>query len=152
MIDISGRIQTGTMTTFSFRAAAALALALLTLSACTTSGGLRGPASSKPPTGTALYIGALEGGIVARSGVTLSASDRERALEAEYRALEAAPGGQPVAWSGQNVSGQVVAAAPYQVGAQNCRQYMHKLTVGGAEKQARGAACRNSNGTWTPLT
>lgn len=106
------------------------------------------PAASSAP-----FIAALQGGIVARSGVELSKSDRQRALEAEYRALEAARGGQPVAWSGRGVSGEVVAAAPYQVGSQNCRQYTHTLTLeGNKQAVARGAACRNPNGSWTPLT
>ena len=77
---------------------------------------------------------------MARTGVKLSNSELQRALEAEYRALEAAPGFQPVAWTGQNVSGQVVAAAPYQVGQQNCRQYVHKLNDKG--RADRGARCR----------
>ncbi len=99
------------------------------------------------------YISALEGGLVSRaSGVTLSAADRQRALEAEYRALEAAPGGQPVVWQGRGVQGSIVAAAPYQVGSQNCRQYSHTVTAGGRETVSRGAACRTAAGTWTPLT
>jgi surface antigen len=45
----------------------------------------------------------------------------------------------------------VIAAAPYQVGSQNCRQYTHTVTSDGHEVKARGAACRNKDGTWTPL-
>ncbi|MHA7970341.1 hypothetical protein [Rhizobium terricola] len=136
-----------------FRGAAAIALAAFALSACTTTGGTRGGVlSSRKGNPSALYISALQGGIVARSGVKLSNSELQRALEAEYRALEAAPGGQPVAWKGDSVSGEVVAAAPYQVGQQNCRQYTHKLNDQGRQISARGAACRNTNGTWTPLT
>lgn len=97
------------------------------------------------------YIAALDGGIVSRTGVKISDSDKQRALEAEYRALEAAPGGQPVVWSGRGVSGQVVASAPYQVGSQNCRQYTHTLTIDDKPTTARGAACRNDDGTWSPL-
>ena len=76
----------------------------------------------------------------------------QRALEAAYRALEAAPGGQPVVWQGKGVTGSVVAAAPFQVGSQNCRQYSHTLTVEGRETATRGAACRNANGAWAPLS
>jgi surface antigen len=97
------------------------------------------------------YITALDGGIVARAGVKLSDSDKQRALEAEYRALENAPLGQPVAWTGRSASGEVIAAAPYQVGSQNCRQYTHTVTMDGNKTQARGAACRNDDGTWTLL-
>lgn len=136
-----------------FKGVAVTALAAFVLSACTTGGGSKGGLLSSDKTNSsALYISALQGGIVSRAGVKLSNSELQRALEAEYRALEAAPGFQPVAWVGQSVSGQVVAAAPYQVGQQNCRQYVHKLNDKGRQIEARGAACRNPNGTWTPLT
>lgn len=132
----------------------AMIAASATLAGCTTGGGNR-PGGALLSTGnnrSDVYIAALQGGIVSRSGVKLGSGDRERALEAEYRALEAAPGGQPVIWEGRSAKGQVVAAAPYQVGAQNCRQYTHKLSIDGREIESRGAACRNANGTWTPLT
>ncbi|WP_154720163.1 hypothetical protein [Ciceribacter sp. T2.26MG-112.2] len=136
-----------------FKGVVVTALAAFVLSACTTGGGSKGGLLSSDKTNSsALYISALQGGIVSRAGVKLSNSELQRALEAEYRALEAAPGFQPVAWVGQSVSGQVVAAAPYQVGQQNCRQYVHKLNDKGRQIEARGAACRNPNGTWTPLT
>ncbi len=126
-------------------------LAACLLAGCSTSSGGGSVLASRMSSSTQ-YITALQGGIVARSGVEISNSDRSRALEAEYRALEAAPGFQPVTWEGRGVSGQVVAAAPYQVGSQNCRQYKHTLTSGGREVIARGVACRNTDGTWTPLT
>lgn len=128
---------------------AATGLVSFALAGCTTSGGGR---TATATTNSAVYIAALQGGIVARTGVKLSRSETQRALEAEYRALEAAPGGQPVTWAGGEVRGEVVAAAPYQVGQQNCRQFTHKVVSGGRELQARGAACRNPNGTWTPLS
>lgn len=107
---------------------------------------------SPKPSASAGYITSLQGGIVGRSGAQLSSSDRSRALEAEYRALEEAAGGQSISWKGSDASGSVTANAPYQVGAQNCRQYRHTVTVEGREAVARGVACRNSDGTWTPLT
>lgn len=101
---------------------------------------------------SASYIAALDGGVIGRqAGLSISKADRQRALEAEYRALEGSRGGQPVVWQGSGISGSVVAAAPYQVGSQNCRQYSHTVTVKGQESVARGAACRNPDGTWTPL-
>ncbi len=126
------------------------------LAGCGTSsgagtGGTRGLLTPRPSPSTS-YISALQGGIVGRSGATLSASDRSRALEAEYRALEGAAGGEVITWKGDDANGQVIANAPYQVGTQNCRQYRHTVTMNGRDMTARGAACRNSNGTWTPLT
>lgn len=140
--------------------------AISLLSACTTTSGSdrldetgeqvaeTASATSEPET-SAYYIQALNGGLVSRiSGVKLSSSDKARALEAEYKGLEAAPGGQVVAWEGSGgLKGEVVAAVPYQVGSQNCRQYTHSVVVkdGAAPLVARGAACRNKNGSWTPL-
>jgi surface antigen len=128
-------------------------LACVALSGCQTtkSGASSGLFGAGKPSASASIIEALQGGIVGRTGVTLSDSDRQRALEAEYRALEGAAVGQPVVWSGRNVSGKVVAAAPYQVGSQNCRQYTHTLTVDGKDTLARGSACRNEDGSWAPL-
>ncbi len=127
--------------------------AVVALSGCQTTKG--GPSSgffgSSKPSASATFISALQGGIVGRTGIELSDSDKQRALEAEYRALEGAGVGQPVVWSGRNVSGKVIAAAPYQVGSQNCRQYTHTLTVEGKETVARGSACRNDDGSWSPL-
>lgn len=128
-------------------------LAAATVSGCTTTSGGKGAAPSSVPVGAAVYITALQGGLVNRNAATqLSKADMQRALEAEYRALEAAPGGQPVEWQGKGVSGSVVAAAPYQVGSQNCRQYRHTLTVEGRDTTTRGAACRNADGAWAPLS
>lgn len=106
------------------------------------------------PETSAYYIRALRGGLVARiAALRLSNANRSRALEAEYKALESSPGGQSVPWEGDGgTRGTVVAAVPYQVGSQNCRQYTHTIAIKGAVPQiARGAACRNANGSWTPL-
>lgn len=139
-------------------------IAAATLAGCsTTSGSTRldttgeeiANAAVQEPETSAYYIQALRGGLVSRiAGVKLSGADRSRALEAEYKVLEAAPSGQSVVWDGAgSLKGQVVAAVPYQVGSQNCRQYTHSVTLkDGAEPLiARGAACRNANGSWTPL-
>lgn len=100
------------------------------------------------------YVRALNGGLVSQiAGANLGDEDKKLALQAEYKALEEAPGGQAVQWSGASgISGAVVAATPYQVGTQNCRQYTQTVNVDGKAMMARGAACRNPNGTWTPLT
>ncbi|NVP54211.1 hypothetical protein [Mycoplana rhizolycopersici] len=131
-------------------------VASIGLAGCTTTSGRTvgaANASAGVAVSSASYISALEGGLVSKAnGITLSTADRQRALEAEYRALEAAPGGQPVIWKGRGVQGSVVAAAPYQVGSQNCRQYSHTVAADGRETVSRGAACRTAAGTWTPLS
>lgn len=134
--------------------------ALVTLFACvsalsscqtTQSGGPKGSLFGGPAKTPSVYISALDGGVVSQSGADLSNGQKQRALEAEYRALEAAPSGQKVTWNDDDAAGEVVAAAPYQVGNQNCRQYKHSVTMDGKTYQAHGAACRNDDGTWTPL-
>ncbi|MBZ7920905.1 hypothetical protein LAC81_03755 [Ensifer adhaerens] len=121
------------------------------LAGCSTTAG--GKSTATRSVSSTTYIAALQGGVIGRlSDLDIGTSDRQRALEAEYRALEAAPGGQPVTWAGRGVSGSVVAAAPYQVGSQNCRQYSHTVTIKTEAKTARGAACRNPDGSWTPLS
>lgn len=96
----------------------------------------------------------LGNGLLGRNALQLSADDRRKALEAEYRALEYSDAGKAVQWrAGSNsASGDVVAAQPYQVGSQNCRQYTHNFNINDTPQTVRGTACRNANGSWTPLT
>ncbi len=104
---------------------------------------------------TVAVIGGMAGGIVTgAAGAGLDGTERRAALEAEYKALEYTPEGQPVTWQNKDgtVRGRVVAAQPYRVGSQDCRQYTHTIDVNGQVKTGRGTACRNSDGTWTLLT
>ncbi len=135
----------------------ALSLALpLVLSACGTPGsGIRhvslpslGRTPAKPQTSLLTPLG---NGLLGNAANQLSAADRQKALEAEYRALEYSPAGKSVSWTSGSNSGEVTAAQPYQVGSQNCRQYTHTYTIGGTPQTARGTACRNPDGSWTPL-
>jgi surface antigen len=120
-----------------------------------SSGGLLGSlgGGSKGTTSSAI-IEAMNGGLIKGSiGANLNESDRVSALEAEYRALEYTPSGEKVAWKGSgNNSGEVTAAQAYRVGSQDCRQYSHTVFAGGPVGTARGTACRNADGSWTPLT
>jgi surface antigen len=95
--------------------------------------------------------GGLIGGAI---GAGLSDADKQLALEAEYRALEYSQAGQPVAWKGEDesIAGEAKAAQPYRVGSQDCRQYTQTVFRAGQARTARGTACRNSDGSWTPLT
>jgi surface antigen len=111
----------------------------------------RGGCPERLAVATAVKFGCLYHG-AAGTGAELSSSDRTRALEAEYRALEGSAVGQTIKWKGDDASGEVIANAPFQVGSQNCRQYRHTVTAAGKELMSRGAACRNASGTWTPLT
>jgi surface antigen len=147
-----------------FATGLALAVALATLSACGTTGesGVGGSllaGDTPPPPGdgsTSSIIKSMRGGLIGGSvGAVLSEDEKTRALEAEYRALEYSQAGQPVAWKGddeQVVRGEAKAATPYRVGSQDCRQYTQTVFRNGQPKVARGTACRNSDGSWTPLT
>ena len=119
-------------------------------------GGLLGLAGGGTPGGgtAASRISAMNGGLVGGTiGAGLNAGEKRSALEAEYKALEYTACGQKVAWQGiSGHSGEVVAAQPYRVGSQDCRQYTQTVVIGGASTTARGTACRNSDGSWTPLT
>lgn len=102
----------------------------------------------------ATALGALAGGIIGGNiGRRLDDADRQQALRAEYNALENGRAGQPYQWQGsQGTYGTVVPQQTYQVGSQNCRRYTHTIYIDGAPQQATGTACRNPDGTWTPLT
>jgi surface antigen len=133
-------------------------LAVAGVSGCsTTSAGKSGGGPLSRLTGSGRsdtsVVAALGNGLIG-SKVALSADDRELALQAEYRALEYSAAGKSIEWKNKsgNRVGEVVAAQPYQVGSQNCRQYTHTVRTDGAPQSARGTACRNEDGSWTPLT
>ncbi len=129
------------------------------LSGCATLGS-SGAASPTPaaaaPTGPAApetIIAAMGGGLIGGPvGAGLNENDRRNALQAEYRALEHTAAGKSVDWQGSSGSGSVTAGQPYRVGSQDCRQYTQSVTAGGQSRSARGTACRNPDGSWTPLT
>ncbi|MEM5473420.1 hypothetical protein WNZ14_16940 [Hoeflea sp. AS60] len=105
--------------------------------------------------GSDSILASLNGGILPQDAAgSLTGPDRLRSLEAEYQALEKAPLGQVIAWKSQSsgAAGEVSAGTPYQVGQQNCRQYTHTATIRGLPVKGQGAACRNSDGSWTPLS
>ncbi|MGB6119736.1 MAG: hypothetical protein WBF87_16090 [Mesorhizobium sp.] len=132
--------------------------AALALAGCATStpsnsivGGFVGPTPRpQAPAGRAI-IAALGGGLI--GGAQLSGAERSQALEAEYKALEYTPVGQPVLWGDlQGRRGEVRAAQPYRVGSQDCRQYTHTIVLTGQPQMVRGTACRNPDGSWSVLT
>ena len=102
---------------------------------------------------------ALKGGILPKEVfAALPEAAQTLALNAEFQAHEDTPSGVPVEWkleqsatAGTETSGSVRATQPYRVGSSACRQYSHSVVTGGQNTQSKGAACRNADGSWTPL-
>lgn len=128
----------------------------LILAGCASTGSTTvNSVSDVEPANRSEIIEALNGGLFGEiDSDEAGRSDRMLALEAEYRALEHTPAGQTVPWRSKRstLSGEVTAAQPYRVGSQDCRPYAHKVSSGGETTTARGTACRNADGSWTPLT
>lgn len=126
------------------------------LSACasTSSLAVKSAADVEPATRAGIIEALGDGLYGAIIGDQTTRADRIRALEAEYRALEHTPAGQTVSWRSQRseLSGEVVAAQPYRVGSQDCRTYTHSVKASGDARTAKGTACRNADGSWTPLS
>jgi surface antigen len=47
--------------------------------------------------------------------------------------------------------GRVVPEPAYDYRGTKCRRYTHTIYIGGRPEVAQGTACRNPDGTWTPL-
>jgi len=104
------------------------------------------PTASSAPAG---ITGGVLGGAI---GTNLDERDRRRAFAAEVQALEKGEPGEPVGWRGEAPKryGTVIPGAPYQLRGVRCRDYTHAIYVDGKPQTARGTACRNPDGSWTP--
>lgn len=120
-------------------------------------GALLGAAVAGGGTGNRLAgaaIGGLVGGLVGnRIGASLDERDKQLAYEAEMNALERGPSGAPVGWRNPESGryGSVVPGPAYVESGRNCRAFTETVYVNGRPQTARGTACRNPDGTWTPL-
>ncbi|MBI3433517.1 MAG: glycine zipper 2TM domain-containing protein [Proteobacteria bacterium] len=97
--------------------------------------------------------GAAIGGLIGnRIGAALDDDDRERAYAAQLDALERGPSGAPVNWRNPDSGryGTVVPGPAFQQAGRDCRSYTHTIYIDGRPQAARGTACRNGDGTWTP--
>jgi surface antigen len=128
-------------------AAALGALASLILASCAIETSL----NPKPePVGVPEITGGILGGGI---GTALDERDRQRAFAAEVQALEYGEPGIPVGWRGEGPKryGTVVPGAPYQTRGAKCRDYSHSIYIDGRPQIARGTACRNPDGSWSPV-
>lgn len=98
--------------------------------------------------------GALLGGLIGnRIGAGMDDEDKRRAYEAQMSALETGPSGAPVAWRNPDSGryGSIVPGPSYQASGRNCRSFTHTIYINATPQTARGTACRNPDGTWTPI-
>jgi surface antigen len=96
-------------------------------------------------------VGALIGN---RIGASLDDEDKRRAYAAEMEALERGPSGAPVGWRNPDSGryGSVIPGPAYSDNGRNCRAYTETIYIDGRPQTARGTACRNPDGSWTPLS
>jgi surface antigen len=113
-------------------------------------GGAIGSAISGGSTGGTIagaLIGGFFGGEIGRS---LDEQSRQRAAYAQYQALEY---GSQANWQTPNGPYGYTTPGPiYQVNAYSCRDFTQTIFIDGVPQTARGTACRNPDGTWTPVT
>jgi len=100
-----------------------------------------------PAIAGAVIGGALLGGL---AGNMLDQRDKRMAAEAQQRALESAPTGQPVAWTNPDTghTGTVTPVRTYQAGDAYCREFQNEVTIGDKKENAYGKACRQPDGSW----
>lgn len=139
------------------RATALAPLALpLFLAGCLGAAGPLTTANTTPsaPAFTAPPPGSITAGVVgATIGFTLSGTDGQRALSAEYQALNEGVAGVPVLWQGSTsaVYGEVIPGPLYTINEYECRDYAHTIYVNGVREAGRGTSCRVGGGPWTPV-
>jgi surface antigen len=103
----------------------------------------------------ATVAGAFIGGIAGSEiGKSMDKQDRILAQQAELAALERGPSGQTTQWRNPDNGryGEVTPLEPYRRGAQDCRDYTHKIYIDGRPQAMRGTACRNPDGTWSNVS
>lgn len=121
-------------------------------------GALLGAAVAGGGTGDRLAgaaIGGLLGGLIGnRIGASLDDQDKRLAYEAQMNALEKSQSGAPVSWRNPDSGryGTIVPGPAYVDAGHNCRSFTHTIYIDGKPQTARGTACRNPDGTWTPLS
>ena len=99
---------------------------------------------SQPP------VGAIQGGLLgADVGQSLNEEERQKAMQAEYEALEYGRAGPAATWQASTgTRGEITVGATYQVNRLDCREYSHTVFIDGRPRVARGTACRQPDGTW----
>lgn len=101
----------------------------------------------------AVLGGAAIGGLLGNQiGRSMDDEARRQSYEAEYRALEYGSPGAPVSWRHDAYYGTVTPGPYYERrGYERCREYAHTVYIDGRPETARGVACRQPDGRWSPV-
>ena len=135
-----------------FRIVAA-ALACVVLAACAGDAGLSGPSGAP-----SAFTGSVPAPSANPTSIPVAAAldprDRPAAGAAHLRALQFGEPGAPVAWRNPETGhhGTIVPGPAYQSNGQTCREFSHTVYVDSRPQTGRGSSCRNTDGTWTPLS
>lgn len=114
-------------------------VAALTLAACNAaSQPPNAAATAAPPTPVPPPSGVV-GSLV---GQSLDEGDREKAIFAQNEAVNS---GSRKTWRGAHGAYGYILPGPE---AGNCRDYTHRIFVNGRPQEAKGQACRGSDGAW----
>ena len=83
----------------------------------------------------------------------LSERERTESRNAQFYALQFGRAGAPRAWAGdRGASGEVVVGPPVIVNSLYCRNFTHRVSVGGQNFTTNGTACRDEEGLWSAVT
>jgi len=100
----------------------------------------------------AVAIGAVLGGIMGSEvGKSLDKADRDHLDKTTQNSLEHNRVGQASTWRNPDSgnTGTVTPVSTYKSDdGQDCREFSQTITVDGKDEQAKGKACRQSDGTW----
>jgi surface antigen len=111
-------------------------------------------ASSPTARATNASAGPTANGILSGPvGASLGERDRQRAYAAEMQALETGEPGEPTGWRGETPGryGTIVPGAQYQARGTRCRDFTHTIYIDGRPQAMRSTACRNPDGSWSPV-
>lgn len=79
----------------------------------------------------------------------LTPAQRSAANDAQFYALQFGRPGAPRTWNSGGVSGSVSVGPYVRVNSLDCREFTHRVTIGGETHTASGQACREVDGAWT---
>jgi surface antigen len=116
-------------------------------------GDVPGPSGPSTP-GLSELDGNMElSGFVDDSAMKLfSPHERSASTKAQFYALQFGRTGAPRMWTGdRGASGEVVVGPPVMVNSLYCRNFTHKVSVGGQSFVTNGTACRDDKGLWSAV-